>query len=136
MLHSRILPPVLLAFSFLQASQTLAESDTPVIFRADGHTLLAECGEVISFLEAGIDSTTGMGASYCLGMVSGMLNLNTIYQAQQQRQLLFCPPRNRVITNAEAARTVVEYLQAHPERLNLDHPSLMFFAFEDAWPCP
>jgi len=136
MLHKRALFPLLFTVLCTLAPLALTAGNTPAIFRADGHTLLAECGEVISFLEAGIDSATGMGASYCLGMVSGMLSLNTIYQAQQQRQLLFCPPRSRVITNAEAARTVVEYLKAHPERLNLDHPSLMFFAFEDAWPCP
>ena len=112
-----------------------AESGEPTVSRADGHTLLAECGEIVSFLETGIHNDTRVGGSYCLGMINGMLSLNTIHQAQQQPRPLFCPPRDRAITNAEAIHLVVAYLRANPHRLDQDQASLMFFAFEQAWPC-
>jgi len=113
-----------------------AANAAPAISRADGHTLLEECGEIVAFLETGEHKDTRVGGSYCLGMVNGMLNLNTLYQSQQLSRPLFCLPRDRTITNAEAAFTVVRYLRANPDLLDLDQASLMFFAFEQAWPCP
>ncbi len=113
-----------------------ALADTSPAVRADGHALLAECGEIVAFLENGARGDVGVGGSYCLGMVNGMLNLNTIHQSQPQARPLFCLPRDRTVTNAEAARIVVNYLQAHPGKLEEDQSSLMFFAFQQAWPCP
>ncbi|MEA3300983.1 MAG: Rap1a/Tai family immunity protein [Pseudomonadota bacterium] len=127
--------PLLTLLAGVLVSQVAAQSPPPSS-TANGHTLLAECGDVVSFVETGVSNDFSVGGSYCLGMVNGMLNLNTIYQAEPGRQPLFCVPREPVITNAEAARVVVDYLKAHPDQLNLDQASLMFFAFEKAWPCP
>ena len=120
----------------LMAAFPVAAQSPSMPSRADGHALLAECGDVVTFVETGVSNDFSVGGSYCLGMVNGMLNLNTIYQAQPGRRPLFCVPSTPTITNAEAARVVVNYLNAHPEQLHQDQASLMFFAFEQAWPCP
>ncbi|KJS04737.1 MAG: hypothetical protein VR73_13835 [Gammaproteobacteria bacterium BRH_c0] len=103
--------------------------------KADGNTLLAECSEITSQFESGNSQDGSIGDSYCLGMVNGMMNLNYIYQSKLGNRALFCLPSDRVITNAEAAQTVVSYLEKHPDQLHEDQASLMFFAFEKAWPC-
>ena len=101
---------------------------------ADGRELGRECSQVIEFAGSGDFEQAAPGASYCLGMVKGMLTMNTIYQNAPGSTALFCPPE-RMITNADGARIVVDYLNAHPEQLHLDAGSLMFFAFQDAFPC-
>jgi len=107
---------------------------SPAVF-AGGNTLLEECGEIIHFAETGRLDERSAGASFCMGMVNGMMVMNTIYRSQQPTKGLFCPPEGTV-TNAEGARVVVNYLNANPQQLDTDAGSLMFFAFRDAYPCP
>lgn len=102
---------------------------------AQGRQLLEECSQVLGFANSGVFDDAGPGASYCLGMVKGMLTMNTIYQKSNSGTALFCLPATTV-TNAEGARIVVDYLNSHPDQLDLDSGSLMFFAFRDAFPCP
>lgn len=103
--------------------------------RADnGHHLLKECGDIVHYLDTGEWRDTTVGGSYCLGMVNGMMNLNFIYQSQLGQQALFCLPESTIV-NAEAARVVVSYLKRHPEQLDSDQGSLMFFAFRERYPC-
>jgi hypothetical protein len=104
-------------------------------FCSDGATLLEECSEIIQFAETGVLDDSSVGASFCMGMVNGMLGLNAIYSAQANQRALFCPPKTTV-SNAEGARIVVNYLRANPNLLDKDAVSLMFFAFQDAYPCP
>ncbi|MFA5494067.1 MAG: Rap1a/Tai family immunity protein [Porticoccaceae bacterium] len=127
------LPPLFAALCAL--ASPLAADDSRPAAGANGHVLLAECGEIVDFLDTGINSATSIGGSYCLGMVNGMLNLNYIYQARRPAEPLFCLPREVTVTNAEAARVVVDYLKQHPEQLDLDQASLMFFAFRKTYPC-
>src|SRR5690606_25679399 len=70
---------------------------------ADGNTLLEECGEIIRFAETGYLDESSVGASFCMGMVNGMMAMNTIYRSQRDSKPLFCPP-DSTITNAEGAR--------------------------------
>lgn len=120
---------LLMLFALTPQAQELSFS------KADGNTLLAECSEITGQSENGSTIDGSIGGSYCLGMVNGMMNLNYIYQSQPGRHALFCLPAEPVITNIEAARVVVNYLQEHPQQLHDDQASLMFFAFEKAWPC-
>lgn len=101
---------------------------------ADGNRLLEECGEIVRFAETGYLDESSTGASFCMGMVNGMLALNTIYQSKLGSKALFCLP-DTPVTNAEGARTVVNYLKSHPEQLGEDAGSLMYFAFNAAYPC-
>jgi len=101
---------------------------------SDGKTLLQECSEIIQFAQTGFLDESSTGASFCMGMVNGMMAMNTIYRAQPGNSALFCPPLTP-ITNAEGARVVVNYLEANPQLLDKDPGSLMYFAFREAYPC-
>lgn len=101
----------------------------------DGTTLLAECGEFVEFSRSGHLPTESAGASYCLGLVNGVMGTNAIYRARTSENALFCPP-DEPVTNAQAAREVVDYLKAHPKERDLDAVSLVVFAFRAAYPCP
>jgi Rap1a immunity proteins len=107
----------------------------PASSQADGRTLLKECGELLHFADTGTLDNTGTGASYCMGMVNGMMSLNAVYRSRPDATALFCPPAGK-ITNARGARLVVEYLQRNQDQLQLDAGSLMLFAFREAFPCP
>ncbi len=100
----------------------------------DGDTLLAECSEFVNFSRSGHLPAESTGASYCLGLVNGVMGTNAIYRARTPESALFCPP-DEAITNAQAARQVVDYLKAHPEERDLDAVSLVVFAFRAAYPC-
>lgn len=106
--------------------------------RYTGTALLAECNEVLTFAqgaaESQLQSNNQIGASYCMGMVNGMMALNAIYQARGEGSALFCPPGTPV-TNIQGARLVVDYLETHPDQLEWDAGSLMYFAFVRAYPC-
>jgi hypothetical protein len=100
-----------------------------------GKTLLEECEEVLTFAETGPDQYSfHIGASYCMGMVNGMMALNAIYRSKADSAPLFCPPATP-ITNVQGARLVVDYLREHSAQLTLDASSLMYFAFARAYPC-
>lgn len=101
---------------------------------ADGNKLLEECSQILKFAETGYLDEGNVGGSFCMGMVNGMMALNTIYRSQLGNKALFCPP-NISVSNADGAKIVVNYLKAHPEQLGEDAGSLMFFAFNDAYPC-
>lgn len=99
-----------------------------------GHQLLNECSEIIDFSQTGQLSPSSSGGSYCLGMVNGMLALNTLYQSTLGERALFCLPETP-ITNIAAVKLVVNYLKSYPKQLDLDAGSLMFYAFLATYPC-
>lgn len=107
----------------------------PLPALSDGYSLHKECNQILQFAETGYLDENSVGGSFCMGMVNGMLALNSIYQSRLGKKALFCPPA-ATITNAEGAKLVVNYLDKHPEQMTSDTGSLMFFAFMDAYPCP
>jgi hypothetical protein len=48
-------------------------------------------------------------------------------------QSLFCPAEN--VTNIQVARTLVKYLEEHPENLHYDAEGLTITAYHKAFPC-
>ena len=83
---------------------------------SDDNTLLVECSEFV-------------------GLVNGVMGTNTLDRARQPETALFCPPDKR-ITNARAAKLVVDYVRSHPESRAHDPVSVVVFAFRAAFPCP
>jgi hypothetical protein len=107
---------------------------SPAMSHADGGVLLRECSELFDSSDEGLLDTSRVGASYCMGMVNGMMALNAVYRSQPGSNALFCP--ERTVTTGEGAKVVINYLNRHPEELTLDAPSLMLFALREAYPCP
>ena len=116
-----------------------SQGATNVSSKYSGSVLLDECQQVLDFVRTtALDSqqrdSNLTGASYCMGMINGMMALNAIYQAKSGASALFCPPTSPV-TNIQGARLVVDYLEQHPEQQKWDAASLMYFAFAEAYPC-
>lgn len=128
---------ILALLSSALACQSYGTPD--VSSKYSGSALLDECQQVLNFVRTpAIDSHQRdgnlTGASYCMGMINGMMALNAIYQAKPGASVLFCPPTSPV-TNIHGARLVVDYLEQHPEQQEWDAGSLMYFAFAEAYPC-
>jgi hypothetical protein len=74
-------------------------------------------------------------AGYCLGLLSGVANMNAFWQHYtKDTSMFFCLPPDSV-TN-QWMRIVVKYLQEHPERLHEEATTLASLAFTSAFPCP
>ena len=71
----------------------------------------------------------GLG-NYCAGIVIGLASVG---QDLSRPEWQSCAPGT---TNAhQLARVVVDFIEAHPERMRDDFRGLTLEAFHDAWPC-
>jgi hypothetical protein len=110
------------------SSNSLAEA-----LRSDGNKLLRECEDALKAV--GTTTTTarefGQGL-YCIGFVHGLVDMNTVYDADGAATF-FCPPQE--FTVGQGVRVVVKFLQDHPERLHKDEAILAVSALQQAFPC-
>jgi hypothetical protein len=65
---------------------------------------------------------------WCAGAISVLL-----YVGPALPKYSSCPPSG--VTNGQATRIVVRYLESHPEELHLDFRGLAAEALAIAWPC-
>jgi Rap1a immunity proteins len=71
----------------------------------------------------------GLG-NFCAGIVIGLASVG---QDLSRPEWQSCAPAT---TNAQQlARVVVDFIEAHPERMREDFRRLPLEAFHDAWPC-
>ena len=132
MLTNRIIAAILLSFT----------SFTPVLGHGkahDGNDLLQKCSSVIRIFEAGIKEseitkTMLADANFCSGMMQGMTNTIIFFDAFQVTQSIVCLPEDG-ISNGQAAKVVIKYLEEHPEQLHVADSGLAFLALMDAFPC-
>jgi hypothetical protein len=102
---------------------------------ADGNDLLRECSKVETAKDdVTLDFEDGLALGQCLGMMQGITNLNTIYELALQKNALFCNPEQG-ITNGEAAKIVVKYLNNNPQKFHEPKIELAIQAFREAFPC-
>ncbi len=66
---------------------------------------------------------------YCQGMLAGM----GLFGPSLPEDMRFCPPEK--VTNKQARRVVIKFLNAHPESLHQDFKELAHRALREAWPC-
>jgi hypothetical protein len=130
MLTNRIIAAILFSFAIFIPASACAEVH-------DGNDLLQKCNNVIRIFEEGtIEPTENMLAdsSFCSGMMQGMTNTIIFFDAFQVTQNIVCLPENG-ISNGQAAKVVIKYLQEHPEQLHVADSGLAFLALMDAFPC-
>src|SRR2546430_10833567 len=110
----------------------------------DGNALLRQCTYA---LRADEEPTPNIGlggafsAGLCIGLVQGMLDLNTAYTAYYQAtnnttRPLFCVPVGASIASEQGVRIILRYLQTNPERLHQTGSVLALQALREAFPCP
>ncbi len=68
-------------------------------------------------------------ANFCSGVVHGLAYIGNTLPPEQQS----CPPA--ASTARQLARVVVNYIEAHPQRMHEDFRWLTLEAFHYAWPC-
>ncbi|TKB28059.1 hypothetical protein FCL47_00780 [Desulfopila sp. IMCC35006] len=106
----------------------------------DGNDLLAQCSLAVNIMDgkkmtADMQGSIDAGNSmYCFGLLQGIISLNKLYEVSLRNKALFCTP-NSDITNGEAARVVVKYLDEHPEVLHEPDFAVVINALVKAYPC-
>ena len=68
-------------------------------------------------------------ADVCASAVAAILN----YGRDLQGNMAFCPPRGSEAS--DAARVIVAFMKAHPDRMNERFDLLSYGALRQAWPC-
>ena len=68
-------------------------------------------------------------ANFCSGVVHGLAYVGKILPPEQQS---CAPPTSDA---RQLARVVINYIEAHPQRMHEDFRMLTLEAFHQAWPC-
>jgi hypothetical protein len=105
----------------------------------DGNHLLQMCNNTVKILSGtAIDDevTEAMmfDAGICIGMIAGISRtLISMHDAGAGKRGACLPARP--VTNEQAARMIIRYLEAHRDRLHLPGGDLALAAFREAYPC-
>lgn len=113
----------------------LAFMIAPQPSKADGNKLLKACTAGLKVInkDKGLPSNEYVDAAFCAGLIQGVIGTNRIYQMSGTRPF-FCIPEE-MSNKAQNTRTVVQYLTAHPEKLELHEATLIIEALSEAFPC-
>ncbi|MBA7495971.1 hypothetical protein ES702_06567 [subsurface metagenome] len=110
---------------------------------ADGNMLLKRCNSAVRLSDEqsskNFNFTQSLNAGVCLGKLEGMRTMNMLYRTTflegSDQTRFWCLPGNISISNSQAARIVVKYLNDHPEKLHDEGWELAVIAFNEAFPC-
>lgn len=107
----------------------------PELALADGNLLLKQCKAALDASDKirKLSDEEFMQASFCIGLMQGITNLNMVYQASSSKPI-FCLPSSN-ISNEQATRIVVKWLLEHPQKLHKGDTVCAISAFIDAFPC-
>lgn len=110
-------------------------TSSAVVQAGDGNELLNQCQQAVRFIDdAGKPSDNRLNVGHCIGMVEGVRTMMLYIDSAQPANYKTCFPKGG-ISNAQAARIVVKYLNDNPAKLNEDGPYLIFMGLHQAYPC-
>jgi hypothetical protein len=99
--------------------------------------LLARCEPALQMLDSAVaeggSPEQRAQAQVCVAFVDGFIFGHGWAAWRQQRDMYYCPPAD--FSAAAAVPAVVEYLRAHPDRLDAPAHVLLFAALSAAFPC-
>ena len=105
--------------------------------KEDGAQLLARCEPAIRLLEVGTSADLTReeygDARSCIGFVDGFIWGHGWAAWRQTSPMYYCPPEG--FSAAQGLPAIVQYLRAHPERLDGEAHVLTFAALSNAYPC-
>ena len=107
------------------------------IGKEDGAQLLARCELAIRLLDQ--DTATSLSrdeygdAMSCIGFVDGFIWGHGWAAWRQNSPMYYCPPEGFSATRGVPA--LVQYLRAHPDRLDSEAHLLTFAALSNEYPC-
>jgi hypothetical protein len=103
-----------------------------------GAGLLTRCEPAVWMIEAGgsrrfLSDPEYAQAQSCLGFVDGFMWGHGWAAWREHRDMYYCPPEE--LTAAQFVPILVEYLRAHPDRLDARAHVLLFSALSSTYPC-
>lgn len=109
----------------------------------DGNYLLAKCPSAVkSFDHEKLDVAEGVNAAYCIGYVSGVLDMDALWlgfdkkAANKNLSMHICSPGGEGVAIGQAVRVVVKWLKDNPEKLHWRGETVVVLALRQAFPCP
>jgi len=96
----------------------------------DGNDLQSGCRVVGR--DIGVTAQQGIDGGRCMGLVISLLQAG-VYGLLKERWM-FCAPEG--VTDGQAMKVVLRFLDNHPERLHQPALTLAVVALQEAWPCP
>jgi hypothetical protein len=106
------------------------------IGKETGKQLLSRCEPALELLAgraASLSRARHADAMSCIGFVDGFLWGHGWAAWRQHRDMYYCPPED--LSGRQAVPPLVDYLRAHPERLDASAHVLVFSALSKAYPC-
>ena len=107
------------------------------IGKESGTALLTRCEPAVWMVEAGnrriLSDEEYARAMSCLAFVDGFMWGHGWAAWREKRDMYYCPAED--LTAWQFVPTLVEYLRAHPERLDARAHVLLFSALTSAYPC-
>lgn len=136
--------PVAVAIAWLAitAAASVSEAAEPSIVISDGNSLLRVCQEAVDGVnnpreKLGESDAVRRGAYTiaCANFLQGVTQTNILFHPGPTAAPTPCLPENGV-SNSQAARIVVRFLQANPEQLHQAAVINAILALDSAFPCP
>ena len=86
-------------------------------------------GQTSNNVQSVVNKANGMG------YLQGLLDSYIVFSTRDPSLRVYCMPTEG-FSIAQARRVVIQWLEAHPQRLHEEARILIFHALADAFPCP
>lgn len=103
---------------------------------ADGNEFIGECKQAVAALDSTEwpQGTSKIKFGHCIGVVEGVMNTMSYMNNRLDPDVRVCWPA-KPITNGQATRIVVRYMEQNPALLSEDAALLTIKALMQAYPC-
>lgn len=104
----------------------------------DGHELLSNCKTAVNMMDRIPTSGSALKAGYCMGLIRGMSDMNTIYSVisstnSSSNDIYICVPDKT--PTGQLTRDVVNFLEKNPDDLYRPYSVLISAALATYYPC-
>lgn len=103
---------------------------------ADGNEFIVECKQAVAALDAPQwpEGMSKLKFGHCIGVVEGVMNTMSYMNKRLDPDVQVCWPA-KPITNGQATRIAVKFMEQNPALLSEDSSLLVIKALLQAYPC-
>jgi len=102
------------------------------LIASDGNLLLKVCQNALHYIDTN-EMRSAMDFGFCMGLIQGVKNTMSYVSFSLSENEKICFPDG--LTNVQAARIVVKFLNDNPEILHEEQTFLTLIAFDKAYGC-